>query len=240
MQGNIHSFETFGAVDGPGIRFVIFMQGCPMRCKFCHNPDTWETTCANKYSTDECIEKILKYKNYISNGGVTISGGEPLLQIDFVSELFGKLKKLNIHTCLDTSGIIFDKNSEELTKKFDNLVQFTDLVLLDIKHIDSKAHKVLTNFSNENILDFAKYLEKKNIPTWIRYVLVPGINSDIETLEKTRNFIKTLKNVKKVEVLPYHNLAEPKYEKLGIKYPFKDKRIPTAEEISLANNILND
>ena len=238
MQGKIHSFETFGAVDGPGVRFVLFMQGCPMRCKFCHNPDTWEMDAGNQYSSDECIEKILKYKNYISSGGVTVSGGEPLVQIDFVCELFEKLKKLNIHTCLDTSGIIFNKSNDELIKKFDKLAQFTDLVLLDIKHINPKAHKELTNFSNENILEFAKYLSDKKIPTWIRCVLVPGVNSDIETLKNTRKFIDTLKNVEKVEVLPYHNLAEHKYEKLGIEYPFKNIEIPTEKEINLAKEIL--
>lgn len=238
MVGRIHSFESFGTVDGPGIRFVIFMQGCPLRCKFCHNPDTWLYNGGTEHSTDTIVSKILKYKNYLSGGGVTVSGGEPLVQIDFIIELFEKLKMLNIHTCLDTSGILFNKENPEIVKKFDRLIKSTDLVLLDIKHIDNDSHINLTSLSNKNVLDFANYLCENNIPTWIRYVLVPTVNSSEETLNKTINFIKTLKNVQKIEVLPYHNMAIKKYKELKIEYPFKDIPLPTDEEIALAKKIL--
>lgn len=238
MVGRIHSFESFGTVDGPGIRFVIFMQGCPLRCKFCHNPDTWNFNGGSEYSTDTIVTKVLKYKNYLSGGGVTVSGGEPLAQIDFLIELFEKLKMLNIHTCLDTSGIIFNPSNKELLDKFNRLIKSTDLVLLDIKHIDNKSHIDLTSLSNENVLNFAKYLCENKIPTWIRYVLVPSINSSEEILNQTMNFIKTLSNVQKIEVLPYHNMAIKKYEKLNMEYPFKDIPLPTDEEIALAKKIL--
>ena len=238
MVGRIHSFESFGTVDGPGIRFVIFMQGCPLRCKFCHNPDTWLYDGGTEHSTDTIVSKILKYKNYLSGGGVTVSGGEPLVQIDFIIELFEKLKMLKIHTCLDTSGILFNKENPEIVKKFDRLIKSTDLILLDIKHIDNDSHINLTSLSNKNVLDFANYLCENNIPTWIRYVLVPTVNSSEETLNKTINFIKTLKNVQKIEVLPYHNMAIKKYKELKIEYPFKDIPLPTDEEIALAKKIL--
>lgn len=238
MVGRIHSFESFGTVDGPGIRFIVFLQGCPLRCKFCHNPDTWLFNGGTEYSTDTIVSKILKYKNYLSGGGVTVSGGEPLVQIDFLIELFEKLKMLNIHTCLDTSGILFDESNKPLKEKFDRLIKCTDLVLLDIKHIDNDSHINLTSLSNKNVLNFAKYLCENNVPTWIRYVLVPTINSDEKTLNQTMKFIKTLKNVQKIEVLPYHNMAIKKYEELKLEYPFKDIPLPTDKEITLAKKIL--
>ncbi len=238
MNGKIHSFESLGTVDGPGMRFVIFTQGCPMRCKFCHNPDTWSLNTDNIKSTDECVAEILKYKSYIKTGGVTVSGGEPLLQIDFLIELFQKLKALNIHTCLDTSGIVFNPNNETLMKKFDELIKVCDLVMLDIKHIDNASHIDLTSQPNTNILKFAEYLSNNNVKMWIRYVLVPGVNSSKEILERTIEFINTLKSVEKIEILPYHNMAISKYENLGIDYPFKDIPIPTKSEIALAKDIL--
>ena len=240
MKGRIHSFESMGAVDGPGLRFVIFLQGCVMRCAYCHNPDSWDFNKGTEYTTDQCIEQILKYKNYFgTEGGVTVSGGDPLCQIDFVIELFTKLKKLNIHTCLDTSGVIFNRSNKAVLKKFDELVEVTDLVLLDIKHINNEKHIWLTEHSNENILDFAKYLMKNDVSVWIRYVLVPGINDDEQTLVETKNFINSLTNVEKVEVLPYHNMALRKYEELGIEYRLKDTPVPNDNQIELANKILN-
>ena len=235
LTGNIHSIETCGTVDGPGIRFVIFTQGCPMRCQYCHNPDTWDYKGENiHFLPEEILERYNKVKEFCA-GGITVTGGEPLVQIDFLTELFKQAQGKNIHTALDTSGILFDKNN---TNKIDILMQYTNLVLLDIKHIDNDSHINLTSLSNKNVLDFANYLCENNIPTWIRYVLVPTVNSSEETLNKTINFIKTLKNVQKIEVLPYHNMAIKKYKELKIEYPFKDIPLPTDEEIALAKKIL--
>lgn len=235
-MGLVHSFETFTTVDGPGIRFILFLSNCPLRCKYCHNPDTW--ACKGKeYSVDEIVNEILKYKNYYKNGGVTISGGEPLLQIDFVIDIFKKLKKYNMHTAIDTSGITFNENQ---IKKFDELNKYTDLYLLDIKEIDEKKHIELTGKSNKNILKFAQYLSKNNKKVWIRHVIVPTINLDKEDLIKTKEFIDTLNNVERVDVLPYHTLGVHKYKDLGLKYPLEGVRTPTSEEIKFAKEILGD
>lgn len=235
-MGLVHSFETFTTVDGPGIRFILFLSNCPLRCKYCHNPDTW--ACKGKeYSVDDIVNEILKYKNYYKNGGVTISGGEPLLQIDFVIEIFKKLKKYNMHTAIDTSGSTFNVNQIE---KFDELNKYTDLYLLDIKEIDEKKHIELTGKSNKNILEFAQYLSKNNKKVWIRHVIVPTINLDEDDLIKTREFIDTLNNVERVDVLPYHTLGVHKYKELGLKYPLEGVRTPTSEEIKFAKEILGD
>ena len=235
-MGLVHSFETFTTVDGPGIRFILFLSNCPLRCKYCHNPDTW--ACKGKeYSVDDIVNEILKYKNYYKNGGATISGGEPLLQIDFVIEIFKKLKKYNMHTAIDTSGITFNENQIE---KFDELNKYTDLYLLDIKEIDEKKHIELTGKSNKNILEFAQYLSKNNKKVWIRHVIVPTINLDKDDLIKTKEFIDTLNNVERVDVLPYHTLGVHKYKELGLKYPLEGVRTPTSEEIKFAKEILGD
>ena len=233
MIGKIHSFESFGTVDGPGIRFVIFMQGCPMRCKYCHNPDTWDTGGGMRYTAEEVAARAMRYKSYISNGGgVTVSGGEPLLQSEFICELFRILKANGIHTAIDTSGIIFDK------AQLDKLLAYTDLVLLDIKHIDDNEHKKLTGHSNKNVLEFARYLSEKGVDIWIRHVLVEGITDNDEYLYKLKSFIDGLPTVKKVEVLPYHNMGEVKYEKLGIAYPLKGVKPPAKERVENARKIL--
>lgn len=233
MKGLIHSVETFGTVDGPGIRYVVFTKGCNFRCLYCHNPDTWECSQGEEKDVDEIVEDIIKYKRYIE--GVTVSGGEPLLQIDFLIDLFEKVKKEGLTTCIDTNGSIYDKNN---TEKLDKLLSLTDLVLLDIKHIDDKDHKKLTGKSNTNTLEFARYLNLKSKDIWLRYVLVPTINDDIETLKKWKKFADTLDNIKKIEILPYHKLATTKYEKLGIDYPLKNIKEPTKEDIEKAENIL--
>ena len=237
-MGRIHSIETFGAVDGPGIRFVVFFQGCPMRCQYCHNPDSWEYGGGTEKSVEELVTEIKKYKHYFGEtGGVTVSGGEPLAQIDFLTELFEALKGEGIHTCLDTSGVTFNTTMQTL-KKFDKLMEFTDLVLLDIKHIDRDKHKSLTGHYNDSVLEFARYLDKKSIPVWIRHVLVPGVTADKKQLTKLREFLDTLTNVEKIEVLPYHTLGVSKYEKLGLDYSLKGVDAPTSEEIEIANTIL--
>lgn len=236
MTGKIHSFESFGTVDGPGIRFVVFMQGCPMRCKYCHNPDTWEFSAGCEYTAEEIAARAMKYKSYISNGGgVTVSGGEPLMQTEFITELFRILKANGIHTALDTSGIAFDNGNRQ---KFENLLKYTDLVLLDIKHIDDKEHRKLTGHSNANVLAFAKFISESGVDMWIRHVLVEGITDDDGYLNELKQFISTLKTVKKVEVLPYHTMGEVKYKKLGLEYPLKGVKSPVKARIENANTIL--
>lgn len=239
MKANIHSLESFGTVDGPGIRFVIFFKGCPLRCQYCHNPDTWDRSLNHSYSVDELIEEILKYKSYITpNGGVTASGGEPLLQIEFICELFKRLKQFGIHTACDTSGVTFNPKSEESLKLHKRLLEVTDLFLLDIKHIDNEEHKKLTGVENKNILAFAKFLSSNHKKIWIRHVLIPGITLNESALKRLRDFIKKLETVEKIEVLPYHTLGTLKYEKLGITYPLKGVMPPTKEEIMYAKKLL--
>lgn len=230
----VHSIETFGTVDGPGIRFVLFLQGCPLRCKYCHNRDTWDSAYGEKQTLDEILSQIKRYTPYFqtSHGGVTVSGGEPLLQAKFVTELFKELKKLNIHTAIDTAG------SLPVNETIEELLTYTDLVLLDIKHINDEKAQKLTGLSNKNTLDFAKYLNQKNIPIWIRQVLVPGYTDDTQDLTDLKSFIDTLSNVQRVEILPYHKLGEFKWEKFGEEYPLKDVPIPTKEQISAAKAIL--
>ena len=235
MTGFIHSFESFGTVDGPGIRFVVFMQGCPMRCRYCHNPDTWNPTGGTQMTAEEVAREVLKYKNYFADrGGVTVSGGEPLFQLDFVLELFSLLKKKGISTCLDTSGICFREGDE----RFEKLARLTDLVLLDIKHIDEDAHRALTGQSNQNPLSFARFLDQKGVKMWIRHVLVPDITDNDGALMRLRAFLDTLSNVEKVEVLPYHTMGVQKYEKLGIPYSLEGVQPPAKERVENAKRIL--
>ena len=239
MIGKIHSFFAGGTVDGPGIRYVIFMKGCPLRCKYCHNPDTWTDDNALLYSAEDVVAEALKYRGYFATGGgVTITGGEPLAQIDFVTEVFKLLKKKNIHTALDTSGVIFAKENDEIVKKIDELMKYTDLVLLDIKHIDNDEHIKLTGKSNKNVLDFARYLSDSNKHMWIRHVLVPTITLNDEYLIKTKEFIDTLNNVDKIEVLPYHTMGIAKYNNLGIPYRLEGVLPPTKEEVRHAKYLL--
>lgn len=230
--GNIHSIETCGTVDGPGIRFVVFMQGCPMRCLYCHNPDTWEVNINRQMSAEEILAQYDGVKEFCK-GGITVTGGEPLVQIDFVTELFQKAQKKEIHTALDTSGVLFLGKSE----KIDKLLEFTSLVMLDIKHIDDEEHKKLTGHSNKNILEFAKYLSDINKPIWVRHVVFEQ-NNKKEYLERLGKFIGRLKNVKALDIIPYHNMAIPKYESLGIDYPLKSVPPLTKEEAIEARNII--
>lgn len=235
ITAKIHSFETLGTVDGPGIRFVIFMQGCSLKCKYCQNRDTWNLCGGTKYTISEIVNKVLRYKNYIMpNGGITISGGEPLLQSKFLISLFKELKKYNIHTCIDTSG------SFVITEELKQLIDLTDLFLLDIKCINDEICKDLTGVSNKNELIFAKYLSDNNKDIWIRQVLVPSITDNKEDLIDLRNFINTLKTVKKVELLPYHNLGKFKWENLGLKYELDNIPTATSNDIERAKQILRN
>lgn len=230
----IHSMESFGTVDGPGIRFVLFLQGCHLKCKYCHNRDTWDINGGEEKTLEEIIEKIKNYKNYItiSGGGVTVTGGEPLLQVKFLIELFKELKKENIHTCIDTSGMV------NITDDIKELLQYTDLVLLDIKHIDDEKCKNLVGVSNKKELEFARYLSDNNIKMWIRQVLVPGYTDDEKDLLKLKEFIGTLKTVEKVQILKYHSMGKYKWEKLGLKYSLEGVRDATAEDEERAKKIL--
>ncbi len=238
MEGYIHSTESFGSVDGPGVRFVIFTAGCPMRCQFCHNPDTWNMKTGTLTSTDDLIKKALRYRSYWGNeGGITVSGGEPLLQIDFLTELFKKAKENGIHTTLDTSGNPFTRE-EPFFSKFNELMQYTDLFLLDIKHIDEKEHIRLTGHTNKNILDLATYLSDMKKPVWIRHVLVPKRSDKDEYLDRLHEFILTLHNVERVEVLPYHTLGAYKWKELGMEYPLEGIDPPTAERVENARKRL--
>ncbi len=236
MKGKIHSVETLGTVDGPGIRYVVFMQGCPMRCLYCHNPDTWSTDGGKEVGARELADDIMRYANYLKGGGVTVSGGEPLLQLDFLIELFGILKERGLHTAVDTSGITFNP---EKTEKIALFAAYCDLFLLDIKHIDSEAHRKLTGHENARPLAFARFLSELGKPMWIRHVLVPGYTDGERELRNLAAFIGTLKTVEKVELLPYHTMGKANYEKLGVAYPLEGVEPPDAEAVARAKRILN-
>lgn len=239
LKGYVHSLESFGSVDGPGVRYIIFLTGCAMRCQFCHNPDTWDMKKGTLYTTDELLEKAMKYRSYWKNdGGITVSGGEPLLQIDFLTELFRKAKANGIHTTLDTSGNPFTRE-EPFFSKFNELMKYTDLVMLDIKHIDDEQHKILTGCTNKNILDLARYLSDIKKPVWIRHVLVPERSDYDEYLIKLDEFIQSLDNVQKVEVLPYHTLGAYKWDELGYEYKLKGIDPPSVERVENANKLLH-
>ena len=232
--GRIHSLESFGTVDGPGIRFVVFMQGCALKCKYCHNRDTWDINCGTLISVDELINKIERYKNYMlpSGGGVTVTGGEPLLQPQFLISLFKELKRRGIPTAIDTSGMI------DITDTIKELLSLTDLILLDIKHINPEKCKELVGFSNEKELSFAKYLSDNNISVWIRQVIIPGITDNKEDLLELKSFINSLKTVKNIELLPYHELGKSKWENLGLNYELEGIPSATSEDIKRAKEIL--
>ena len=230
----VHSIESFGTVDGPGIRFVLFLQGCHLQCKYCHNRDTWDINGGEYRTLDDILEKIRRYKNYmiLSGGGVTVTGGEPLLQVKFLIELFKKLKAEGIHTCIDTSGIV------AITEDIKEVLKYTDLVLLDIKHIDDEKCKKLVGVSNKRELEFAQYLSENNIKIWIRQVLVPGYTDDEQDLLKLKKFIKSLKTVENIQILPYHNMGKYKWEKLGLKYELENVRQANQDDVDRAKKIL--
>ena len=233
--GKIHSLESFGSVDGPGVRYIIFVQGCRMRC---HNPDTWKLDGGTEYTADALLEKALRFKTYWgTDGGITVSGGEPLLQIDFLLELFQKAKQQGVHTVIDTAGNPFTREGE-FFQKFQALMEVTDLLLLDLKEINPERHRKLTGQENSNILDLARYLSEIGKPVWIRHVLVPKRSDYEEDLNALRRFLDTLDNVQRVEVLPYHTLGVFKWEKLGIPYPLEGISAPTKERVENAERIL--
>lgn len=238
LTGYVHSTESFGTVDGPGIRFIAFLQGCRMRCQFCHNPDTWNIGGGTEMTTDELLDMALEYQAFWgSDGGITISGGEPLLQIDFLIELFTKAKEAGVNTALDTCGQPFTRD-EPFFGRFEELMAVTDLILMDIKHIDRQKHKELTMWPNDSIIEMTKYLSEIGKPVWIRHVLVPERSDYDEYLQRLGDFIATLKNVQKVEILPYHKMGVYKYEALGIPYKLEGIEPPTQERVDNARRLL--
>ena len=224
MLGRIHSLESFGTVDGPGIRFVVFLQGCPLRCLYCHNPDTWDSKQSGKYvlSPEELLEEVLRYKSFIAKGGVTVTGGEPLMQPEFLYEFYSLCKENGLHTALDTSGAIF-------TQAVQKVLDMVDLVLLDVKSIDPNQHKELTGVRIDNTLQTLNYLEEKNKPTWVRHVIVPGWTDDDLLLKKTADYLVPYRCIEKVELLPYHDMGTRKYEQLGMEYRLKNT-LPLSKE----------
>ncbi len=215
LIGSVHSTESFGTVDGPGIRFVVFLQGCPMRCAYCHNPDTWEVKGGTSRTVEDILREYDSYKEFLKGGGITVTGGEPLLQIDFVTELFRQAKEKGIHTCLDTSGITFTSNEGE---RYSKLLEVTDIVMLDIKEIDDEKHRELTGCSNRAVLEFARFVSDHEKELWIRYVAVPGITDDVSDLMLLGEFLSSLKSLKALDVLPYHTMGRTKYEQLNLPY----------------------
>ncbi|MGN0449739.1 MAG: pyruvate formate-lyase-activating protein [Ruminococcus sp.] len=240
MTGKIHSFESFGTVDGPGVRFVVFFQGCPMRCLYCHNPDTWTADAGTEYTAEQIVEKIVRNMPFYTTGGLTATGGEPMLQLDFLIELFTLTKSKGISTCLDTSGVMFDRDNSERMKKIDRLLDVCDLVMLDIKHIDEDEHKKLTGHSNKNILDFARYLDEKNMQMRVRHVIVPNITDNRDELLKLGRFLKPFKNIEKIETLPYHTLGKVKYDNLGLDYPLGDTPQLSESDADMALEIIRE
>lgn len=237
MKGRIHSTESFGTVDGPGIRFVVFFQGCPMRCKYCHNPDTWDFSGGTERTAEDLMREYDSYKEFLKSGGITATGGEPLAQPEFLAELFRLAKEKGVHTCLDTSAGVYNPDSHE---KIDEVLKYTDLVMLDIKHIDNDCHRELTGIGNRNILAFAEHIRDLCIPVWIRHVVVPNITDKYEELFALGEYLSTLTNLKALDVLPYHDMAKPKYEELGIEYPLGDTPPLTKEEAIKARNTIID
>ncbi|MEY8462644.1 pyruvate formate-lyase-activating protein [Streptococcus merionis] len=241
VTGLVHSTESFGSVDGPGIRFIVFMQGCKMRCQYCHNPDTWamKNDKAKKRTAADVLAEALRYRGFWgADGGITVSGGEATLQIDFVTALFTLAKEKGIHTTLDTCALTFQETPEYLAK-YDKLMAVTDLVLLDIKEINPAQHKIVTGHSNETILACAKYLSKIGKPVWIRHVLVPGLTDRDDDLKGLGDFVKeNLTNVERFEVLPYHTMGEFKWRELGIKYPLEGVKPPTKARVQNAKDLM--
>ncbi|MCG4282349.1 pyruvate formate-lyase-activating protein [Lacticaseibacillus saniviri] len=237
--GYVHSIESFGSVDGPGIRYIAFLQGCRMRCEYCHNPDTWNIGVGEEMTAEDILDDAMRYKSFWGEtGGITCSGGESLIQIDFIIDLFTKAKAMGITTCLDTSGGPFTRD-EPWFSKFEQLMAVTDISLVDIKHINSDEHRKLTGFGNENILDMIQYMSSHDCDMWIRHVLVPTRTDFDVYLAQLGDYIKTLHNVQKVEILPYHTMGVNKYHELGIKYPLEGIQAPTPDRVKNAENLLH-
>lgn len=236
VTGRIHSFETFGAADGPGVRFIVFLHGCGFRCVYCHNPDTWARPAAMEMSVEEVLAKALRYRDYWgAAGGITLSGGEPMLQAQFAAELFERAHDAGVNTCLDTAAGPFRRDDAQVLR----LLDATDTVLLDIKAFNPELHRKVTGSDNSSILDCARYLSEIGKPVWIRRVIVPGLTDGEDDLRRTGEFIRTLSNVKKVEVLPYHDMGAEKWKSLGLDYGLEGAPIPDSSILSCSTNLLS-
>lgn len=232
MKGRVHSFQSLGTVDGPGIRFVVFLQGCNLRCGCCHNPDTWNILEGQEYSPEEIIKKVIRYKEYFKdNGGITVSGGEPLLQAEFVEELFKLAKEENINTCLDTSGNI-------LNDKVKSLLKVTDRVLLDIKYTNEDLYHKYVGCSLNSILEFLEFLNENKINTTIRQVIIPSLNDDIENIKELKKLGDQFKCVDKIELLPFKKICQVKYDNMKMEFRFKDYKEPSKELMNKLNKLL--
>lgn len=237
MKGYVHSIESCGTVDGPGIRLVVFLQGCPMRCLYCHNPDTWEPRVGEQMDVEEILDQYHSKEQFYKNGGITCTGGEPLMQLEFVTKLFKRCQEEGIHTCLDTSGITFH-DSKEYLDKLDQLLAVTNLIMLDIKHIDPIEHQKLTSQPLDKIIDFTRYVDSHNVSLWVRHVVVPGYTQNDDYLYRLGEFIATLKNVKALDVLPYHTMGIVKYQQMNMKYPLEGIEALTKEDAIAARQII--
>lgn len=235
VKGKIHSVETFGTVDGPGIRYVFFVQGCPLKCKYCHNPDTWERNLGHEVDSDQLINEIKSYLDFYKNsgGGVTASGGEPTTQPDFVEAVFKEARNFGLNTALDTSGFI-DANTVEA------LLNVTDLILLDIKEVNKESHQELTGVSNEKIIEFARHIGDIGIPIWIRHVIIPGINDGVDDIKELGSFLKTIKGIERIELLGFHKMGSPKWKLKGCDDPLADVPAAMPEEVEKARAMLKD
>ena len=232
MKGVIHSFQSLGTVDGPGVRFVVFFQGCPLRCGCCHNPDTWEMQGGNAFSSEEVLEKVLRCRSYFGKeGGITLSGGEPLLQAAFAKELFTLCKEAGIHTCLDTSGCVRNEDVEAL-------LTVTDLVLLDIKYTNEEDYRRYVGCSMEQPLRFLAELNKRHIPTTLRQVIIPPLNDGEENILRLKQIAHAHPCVNKVELLPFRKICESKYDTMGIPFPFAQYETPTKEKMNALQSLL--
>lgn len=233
--GRIHSIETMGTVDGPGIRYVIFMQGCPMRCIFCHNRDAWDPRGGKEISVEDLVKDIKKYVDFMkfSGGGVTATGGEPVLQAEFVYELFTRVKEMGLNTVMDTSGFVE-------ASKISNLLEVTDLVLLSIKHVNEAMHEKITGVGNQKVFKFIDYLQRMEKRLWIRHVIIPGYTNDQESLRNLAEMLKGYHNIELIDILPYHNMGAYKWESMGLEYPLKDVPLPEKEDIEMAKNIFKE
>lgn len=233
MEGRIHSLESCGTVDGPGIRFVVFMQGCPLRCQYCHNADTWDTKGGTVYTAEALMEEIKKYKSYMkfSGGGVTFTGGEPLLQAEFLREVCKLCQKQGISTVIDTSGFVFTEEAKQL-------LEFTDMVLLDIKNFDEAVYKKVTGVSLSPTLQFLDYLREKQIKTWVRYVLVPELTDNLDSIKKLALHLKEYDNVERIELLPFHKMGEFKWKELGLSYQLEEIEPPSSDLVEKVTSLL--
>ena len=240
MTGNIHSIESFGTVDGPGVRFVVFFEGCPMRCLYCHNPDTWASDAGEQYTAAQLITKFKRNRSFYQTGGITATGGEPMMQLEFLTELFELAKGEGVHTCLDTSGVTFQPHNEAYLEKLDRLLAVTDLVMLDIKHMDEDKHRELTGHTNKHILAFAEYVNKKGVSMRVRHVIVPGYTDTREEQAALGAFLRGFTNLEKVEALPYHTLGKAKYENLGIPYPLGNTPQLTGKDADAALAVIKE